>query len=136
VKRKMVAEVMTTHKLSQRRACGLIRITRRGLKRAPGEDRNRELRELAEERRRWDCPLLYLMLRRVSKSGLPDSYGSFGSAHPDAQPFFKDASRNHQFGRGYLPLFNPLEFAKQFSSPRVFVQSHLPLDCTSQSAFL
>jgi putative transposase len=64
----MVAEVMTTHELSQRRACGLIGITRRGLKRAPGADRNRELRqrlrELAEERRRWGCPLLYLMLRR------------------------------------------------------------------------
>jgi putative transposase len=64
----MVVEVMTTHELSQRRACGLIGITRRGLKRAPREDRNRELRqrlrELAEERRRWGCPLLYLMLRR------------------------------------------------------------------------
>ena len=64
----MVVEVMTTHDLSQRRACGLIRITRRGLKRAPVEDRNRglrqRLRELAEERRRWGCPMLYLMLRR------------------------------------------------------------------------
>jgi putative transposase len=68
VKRQLVAEVMTTHELSQRRACGLIGITRRGLKRAPREDRNRglrqRLRELAEERRRWGCPLLYLMLRR------------------------------------------------------------------------
>ncbi len=64
----MVVEVMTTHELSQRRACGLIGITRRGLKRAPVEDRNRglrqRLRELAEERRRWGCPLLYLILRR------------------------------------------------------------------------
>ena len=54
--------------LSQRRACGLIGITRRGLKRAPVVDRNRglrqRLRELAEARRRWGCPLLYLMLRR------------------------------------------------------------------------
>jgi len=68
VKRQMVEEVMTTHELSQRRACGLIGITRRGLKRAPLEDRNRglrqRLRELAEERRRWGCPMLYLMLRR------------------------------------------------------------------------
>ena len=68
MKRQLVAEVMTTHELSQRRACGLIGITRRGLKRAPGADRNRGLRkrlgELAEERRRWGCPLLYLMLRR------------------------------------------------------------------------
>lgn len=64
----MVAEVMTTHHLSQRRACGLIGITRRAFRRTPGEDRNRQLRlrlrELAEERRRWGCPLLYQMLRR------------------------------------------------------------------------
>ena len=64
----MVTEVMSNHGLSQRRACGLIGITRRGFRRAPGEDRNRRLRqrlrELAEERRRWGCPLLYLMLRR------------------------------------------------------------------------
>src|SRR5229473_2333665 len=68
VKRAMVVEAMTTHDLSQRRACGLIGITRRGLRRAPVEDRNRRvrqrLRELAEERRRWGCPLLYLILRR------------------------------------------------------------------------
>ena len=59
---------MSAHKLSQRHACGLIGITRRGLLRAPVEDRNRglrhRLRELAEERRRWGCPMLYLMLRR------------------------------------------------------------------------
>ena len=64
----MVVEVMTTHRLSQRRACGLIGITRRGFRRVPGDDRNRllrqRLRELAEERRRWGCPLLYRMLRR------------------------------------------------------------------------
>jgi putative transposase len=68
VKRQMVVEVMTTHRLSQRRACGLIGITRRGFQRAPAEDRNRQLRqrlrELAEARRRWGCPLLYLLLRR------------------------------------------------------------------------
>jgi putative transposase len=60
--------VMTTHDLSQRRACGLIEITRRGLKCAPVEDRNhglrQRLRDLAEARRRWGCPMLYLMLRR------------------------------------------------------------------------
>jgi putative transposase len=64
----MVAEVMTSHGLSQRRACGLIGITRRTFRRAPGKDRHRllrqRLRELAEERRRWGCPMLYLMLRR------------------------------------------------------------------------
>jgi putative transposase len=68
VKRQMVAEVMNSHSLSQRRACGLIGITRRGFRQAPREDRNRQLRhrlrELAEERRRWGGPLLYLMLRR------------------------------------------------------------------------
>src|SRR5271155_4034319 len=68
VKRQLVGEVMTTHELSQRRACGLIGITRRGFQRTPAEDRNRELRqrlrELAEQRRRWGCPLLYRMLRR------------------------------------------------------------------------
>jgi putative transposase len=50
------------------RACGLIGITRRGLQRAPAEDSNHQLRqrlrELAEQRRRWGCPMLYLMLRR------------------------------------------------------------------------
>lgn len=62
----MVAEVMAVHSLSQRRACGLIGITRRGFRRIPTEDRNRELRQraLAEERRRWGCPMLYLVLRR------------------------------------------------------------------------
>ena len=68
MKRAMVAEVMTTHALSQRRACELIGITRRGLQRAPAPDRNlplrQRLRELAEQRRRWGCPMLYLMLRR------------------------------------------------------------------------
>jgi putative transposase len=62
---------MTTHDPSQRRACGLIGITRRGLKRAPVEDRNRglrqRLREPAEARRRWGCLLLYLMLRREGR---------------------------------------------------------------------
>jgi len=68
VKRQLVAEVITTHGLSQRRACGLLEITRRSFRRAPGPDRNRELRErlktLAEERRRWGCPMLYQVLRR------------------------------------------------------------------------
>jgi putative transposase len=68
VKRKMVAEVMSAHHLSQRRACGLIGITRRSLRREPAQDRNHELRQrlkaLAEERRRWGCPLLYRVIRR------------------------------------------------------------------------
>jgi len=68
VKRQMVVDVMTTHELSQRRACGLIGMTRRGFRCTPAEDRNRELRqrlrELAEQRRRWGCPKLYIILRR------------------------------------------------------------------------
>jgi putative transposase len=64
----MVVEVMAEHHLSQRRACGLIGITRRALHRVPAEDRNRELRQrlraLAEERRRWGCPMLYRVIRR------------------------------------------------------------------------
>jgi putative transposase len=65
---QMVVDVMISHDLSQRRACGLIGITRRGFQRAPAEDPNQELRqrlrELAEQRRRWGCPLLYLVVRR------------------------------------------------------------------------
>ena len=64
----MVAEVIATHGLSQRRACGLIELTRRSLRREPQPDRNQELRarlrSLAEERRRWGCPMLYQVLRR------------------------------------------------------------------------
>jgi putative transposase len=64
----MVAEVIATHGLSQRRACGLCEITRRSFRREPKPDRNRELRArlraLAEERRRWGCPMLYQVLRR------------------------------------------------------------------------
>jgi len=64
----MVAEVMAAYGLSQRRACGLIEITRRSFRRKPRPDRNRELRarlrSLAEQRRRWGCPMLCQVLRR------------------------------------------------------------------------
>ena len=64
----MVAETMAMHELSQRRACGLIGITRSAYRFKAGKDRNQELRqrlrELAEEKRRWGCPLLYQLLRR------------------------------------------------------------------------
>jgi putative transposase len=64
----MVAYLMTSHELSQRRACGLIGITRRSLRTMPAPDRNQELRQrlrvLAEERRRWGCPMLYRIIRR------------------------------------------------------------------------
>jgi putative transposase len=65
----MVVQLMATHQLSQRRACGLIGITRRAFRHVAVEDRNRELRQrlrtLAEERRRWGCPLLYQVIRRA-----------------------------------------------------------------------
>ena len=64
----MVAEVMAMHKLSQRRACGLIGISRRAYQFKVRADRNlklrQRLRELAEEKRRWGCPLLYQWLKR------------------------------------------------------------------------
>jgi putative transposase len=64
----MVAHLMTSHELSQRRACGLIGITRRSLCRLPAPDLDQELRQrlrtLAEERRRWGCPMLYQVIRR------------------------------------------------------------------------
>jgi putative transposase len=64
----MVVQMKTDHGLSERRACGLMEITRRSFRREAAPDRNQELRErlraLAEERRRWGCPLLYRVLRR------------------------------------------------------------------------
>jgi putative transposase len=45
VKRKMVTEVMAQHPLSQRRACGLIGITRRAFRDQPGPDRDQQLRQ-------------------------------------------------------------------------------------------
>ena len=61
MKREMVAQVIATHGLSQRRACGLIEVTRRSFRRRPRADRNQEIRQrlraLAEERRRWGCPM-------------------------------------------------------------------------------
>src|ERR1700746_2824503 len=64
----MVADMMATHCLSERRACGLVEITRRSFRRPPAPDRNAELRKrlrtLAEQRRRWGCPRLHLMIRR------------------------------------------------------------------------
>ncbi len=64
----MVTQLMAGHQLSQRRACGLIGITRRGFRHAPASDRNLELRQrlrvLAEERRRWGSPMLYQVIRR------------------------------------------------------------------------
>jgi putative transposase len=64
----MVTEVMAEHHLSQRRACGLLGITRRAFRREPGPDRDQQLRHrlraLAEDHRRWGCPMLHRVLRR------------------------------------------------------------------------
>jgi len=82
----MVAEVMAMHKLSQRRACGLIGITRRAYQFKVRADRNlklrKRLRELAEEKRRWT---------RHAAGGLDantcrrksDTKRPFGSSHKD-----------------------------------------------------
>lgn len=59
---------MTNHHLSQRRACGLIGITRRAFRHPPGPERDQQLRQrlraLAEDHRRWGCPMLHRVLRR------------------------------------------------------------------------
>jgi putative transposase len=64
----MATEAMAMHELSQRRACGLLGITRRAYRFKAGKDYDQELRQrlraLAEEKRRWGCPLLYQMLKR------------------------------------------------------------------------
>ena len=64
----MVTGLIAEHHLSQRRACGLIGITRRGFRHTAAADRNRELRQrrraLAEPRWRWGCPMLYRIIRR------------------------------------------------------------------------
>ena len=64
----MVMEVMANHHLSQRRACGLLGITRRAFRHPPGPDRDQQLRNrlrvLAEDHRRWGCPMLHRVLRR------------------------------------------------------------------------
>ncbi|HEV2170772.1 MAG TPA: IS3 family transposase, partial [Candidatus Binatus sp.] len=68
MKRKMVTEVMANHHLSQRRACGLLGITRRAFRYPPGPERDQQLRQrlrvLAETHRRWGCPMLHRVLRR------------------------------------------------------------------------
>lgn len=64
----MVTEVMVQHHLSQRRACGLIGITRRAFSREHGPDRDQQLRQrlraLAELHHRWGSPMLHRVLRR------------------------------------------------------------------------
>ena len=64
----MVTEVMAQHHLSQRRACGLIGITRRAFRDQPRPDRDQQLRQrlraLAEMHHRWGSPMLHRVLQR------------------------------------------------------------------------
>jgi putative transposase len=64
----MVTEVMAQHHLSQRRACGLIGITRRAFRDHPRPDRDQQLRQrlraMAELHHRWGSPMLHRVLRR------------------------------------------------------------------------
>lgn len=53
----MVAEVMAMHKLSQRRACGLIGITRRAYQFKVRADRNLKLRKRLRELVRGEAAL-------------------------------------------------------------------------------
>lgn len=68
VHREAIRQVIEGHGLSERRACGLIGMSRTGFRLADGPDRNAwlrtRLRELAEQRRRFGAPRLYLLLRR------------------------------------------------------------------------
>jgi putative transposase len=71
VKRQMVVDVMTTHELSQRRACVLIVMTRRGFRCTPAEDRNRELRQRLRELARTAATLgLSTALSHAAARGL------------------------------------------------------------------
>lgn len=61
-------QLIARHGISERRACGLVRVTRKTFRREPTPDRNAVLRqrlcELAEQRRRFGSPRLHVMLRR------------------------------------------------------------------------
>lgn len=67
-KREAVGTAVRTHRLSERRACGLVGMSRSGYRTRPRPDRNHglrtRLRELAEVRRRSGCPMLVALLRR------------------------------------------------------------------------
>jgi len=62
---------MTSHALSQRRACALIGITGRGFQRAPVGRSQSSIAATAvgswPQRGPWHCPMLYLMLRREGR---------------------------------------------------------------------
>lgn len=58
----------TKHSYSERRACRLVQLGRSSFQYSPRPDQNQELRqrlkELAEQRRRFGCRRLYVLLRR------------------------------------------------------------------------
>lgn len=68
LRRQAARQIIEAYGYSERRACQLIELNRRTLRRVPSPNRDealrKRLRELAEERRRFGCPRLYLLLRR------------------------------------------------------------------------
>lgn len=68
LRRHAARQIIEMYGYSERRACQLIDLNRRTLRRVPSTDRDKDLRmrlrELAEERRRFGCPRLDLLLRR------------------------------------------------------------------------
>jgi len=60
LRRQAARQIIEAYGYSERRACQLIELNRRTLRRAQSPDRDEELRkrlrELAEERRRFGCP--------------------------------------------------------------------------------
>jgi putative transposase len=67
LRRQAARQIIEAHGYSGRRACQQVELNRRTFQRVPPDRdealRNR-LRELAEERRRFGCPRIYLLLRR------------------------------------------------------------------------
>ena len=120
VKREMVTYVMTSQDLSQRRDCGLIGITRRSLRTAPAPDRNEQLRQrlraLAEERRRWGCPMLYQVLLREGfnvnhKRGRRFSNGRAGSQGTGT--FVRSARRPGSYSVRHRPVLTRKWYARR-----------------------
>lgn len=68
LRRQAACQIIEAYGYSERRACQLVELNRRTMRRVPPPDRDedlrRRLRELAEKRRRFGCPRLYLLLRR------------------------------------------------------------------------
>lgn len=121
-RRQAARQIIEAYGYSERRACQLIELNRRTLRRVPSPDRDeglrRRLRELAEERRRFGCPRLYLLLRReglvVNHKRVERLYreealslrlrpkGKRQSHLRVVQPLINGPNRNAQ-GRGHAP---------------------------------